>query len=102
MKTCPDHKSNECIASHFEAAAQWRRQLHRNPQPAWLEFYSTGFVAEKLFDWGYELKLGKQIIAEDERLVVPDEATLQAEYDRALKAGIQEKFLAPPKAALPE
>ena len=46
MKQCTNHKPEESIASHFEEALQWRRQLHRNPQPAWLEFYSTGFVAE--------------------------------------------------------
>ncbi len=97
MKACADHKPEECIASHFEEASQWRHQLHRNPQPAWLEFYSTGFVAEKLSDWGYNLQLGKQIIDESKRLVVPDDATLQAEYERALKAGIKEKFIAPAK-----
>src|ERR1035437_808867 len=97
MKACADHKPEECIASHFEEASQWRHQLHRNPQPAWLEFYSTGFVAEKLFDWGYKLQLGKEIIDESKRLVVPDDATLQAEYERALKAGIKEKFIAPAK-----
>ena len=97
MKACTNHKPEESIASHFEEAREWRRQLHRNPQPAWLEFYSTGFVAEKLFDWGYKLQLGKEIIDESKRLVVPDEATLRAEYERAVQAGIQEKFIAPAK-----
>ncbi len=97
MKTATNHKSAEYIASHFQEALQWRHQLHRNPQPAWLEFYSTGFVAEKLSAWGYRLQLGKEIIDESKRLVVPDEATLQAEYERALKAGIKEKFIAPAK-----
>ena len=97
MKTITSRKPEEFIASHFEEAVQWRHQLHRNPQPAWLEFYSTGFVAEKLSQWGYQLKLGKEIIDESKRLVVPDEATLQAEYERALKAGIKEEFIAPAK-----
>ena len=97
MKTTTSRKPEEFIASHFEEAVEWRHQLHRNPQPAWLEFYSTGFVAEKLSQWGYQLKLGKEIIDESKRLVVPDEATLQAEYERALKAGIKEEFIAPAK-----
>ncbi len=97
MKTTTSRKPEEFIASHFEEAVEWRHQLHRNPQPAWLEFYSTGFVAEKLSQWGYQLKLGNVIIDESKRLVVPDEATLQAEYERALKAGIKEEFIAPAK-----
>jgi aminobenzoyl-glutamate utilization protein A len=97
MKTTTSRKPEEFIASHFEEAVEWRHQLHCNPQPAWLEFYSTGFVAEKLSQWGYQLKLGKEIIDESKRLVVPDEATLQAEYERALKAGIKEEFIAPAK-----
>jgi len=86
---------SQAIAPYFAEAVQWRRQLHRNPQPAWLEFYSTGLVAEKLSGWGYKVLLGKEIIAADKRLVLPAEQTLEAEYQRALKAGIKEEFIAP-------
>jgi aminobenzoyl-glutamate utilization protein A len=91
------HKPEESIAAHFPEAVEWRRELHRNPQPAWLEFFATGFVAEKLAAWGYDLLLGKDVIAADKRLLVPDPELLQAEYDRALKAGAKEKYLAPSK-----
>ena len=30
-----DRRPEETIAAHYEQAVQWRRQLHRNPQPAW-------------------------------------------------------------------
>jgi len=90
-----DRRPEETIAAHYEEAVQWRRQLHRNPQPAWLEFYSTGFVAEKLAEWGYDLLLGKDIIEADKRMVVPDLQTLEAEYDRAIGSGIKEQFVAP-------
>jgi aminobenzoyl-glutamate utilization protein A len=55
MKACTNHKPEDTINSHYPNAVQWRRELHRNPQPAWLEFYSTGFTAEKLSEWGYEV-----------------------------------------------
>jgi aminobenzoyl-glutamate utilization protein A len=97
MRPCSDHRPEETIAAHYAEAVQWRRQLHRNPQPAWLEFYSTGFVAEKLAEWGYDLLLGKDIIAADKRVVVPDRQTLEAEYDRAIRSGIREEFIAPAK-----
>ena len=93
--TPSNHSPEKTLAAHFDEAVQWRRQLHRNPQPAWLEFYSTGFVAEKLAEWGYDLLLGKDIIEADKRVVVPDLQTLEAEYDRAIGSGIKEQFVAP-------
>jgi aminobenzoyl-glutamate utilization protein A len=97
MNPCINHTPEESIAAHYPDAVEWRRQLHRNPQPAWLEFYATGFVAEKLAAWGYDLLLGKDIIAAEKRVLVPDPEILQAEYDRAIRAGASEKFLAPAK-----
>lgn len=95
MNTCSNHKPGETIAAHFDEAVQWRRELHRNPQPAWLEFFSTGFAAEKLAEWGYDLLLGEKIISAEKRLLVPGPEVLDAEYERALAAGIKEEFLAP-------
>ncbi len=90
-----NRRPEKTIAAHYEEAVQWRRQLHRNPQPAWLEFYSTGFVAEKLAERGYDLLLGKYIIAADKRVVVPDSQTLEDQYHRAIRCGIKEQFVAP-------
>jgi len=95
MNPCAHHRPEESIPAHFRDAVEWRRQLHRNPQPAWMEFYATAFVAEKLAEWGYDLLLGEDIIAADKRVLVPDPETLQAEYDRAVRAGAKETFLAP-------
>jgi len=83
------------IEAHFKEAVQWRRDLHKCPQPAWVEFFATGYVAEKLEEWGYELKLGREIIAEDKQLLLPDTTILQREYERALKAGVKEKYISP-------
>jgi len=85
----------DSIAVHYPDAVEWRRALHRCPQPSWLEFYATAFVAEKLSTWGYDVKQGRDVIAEDRQLLLPDAAVLQAEYDRALKAGADPAFLAP-------
>ncbi|OLN27878.1 amidohydrolase [Desulfosporosinus metallidurans] len=92
---CTNHKPEETIQAHFPEALQWRRDLHKCPQPSWLEFFATGYVAEKLEEWGYQVKLGREIIAEDKQLLLPDAAILQREYDRALQAGVKEKFIAP-------
>lgn len=83
------------LTEHFAEAVTWRRQLHRCPQPPWLEFFATGFVAEKLADWGYSLSLGKDIIAENKQLLPPADELWRQEYDRALAAGINEEYIKP-------
>jgi aminobenzoyl-glutamate utilization protein A len=88
-----NYKPEDSISVHFKEAVEWRRALHKCPQPSWLEFFATAFVAEKLAGWGYAIKQGRDAVAEDKLLLLPDPVTLQAEYDRALKAGASEKFL---------
>ena len=83
------------MGSHYEDAVEWRRALHRCPQPSWLEFYATGFIAEKLRSWGYQLLQGREIIAAGRQLLPPDQEALEAEYLRAINAGAKEEFVAP-------
>ena len=74
-------------------AIGWRRALHRCPQPAWLEFYATAFIAEKLSGWGYRLQMGREIIDESRQLLLPSAEKLAAEMDRAVAAGAKPEFL---------
>ena len=93
MNECRNHKLEETIAFHYPEAVEWRRALHRCPQPSWLELYATAFVAEKLTEWGYEVHMGREVIAEDKLLLLPDTEKLEEEYRRALKAGANKKYL---------
>ncbi len=95
MTATMNYKPEESIRANFPEAVEWRRALHKCPQPSWLEFFATAFVAEKLSGWGYDVRQGRDVIAEDKQLLLPDPATLQTEYERALKAGADEKFLSP-------
>lgn len=88
-----DYKPEDSISANFAAAVEWRRALHRCPQPSWLEFFVTAFIAEKLSGWGYALKMGKDVISADKQLLLPDKEKLEEEYRRALKAGAKEQFL---------
>jgi len=85
----------DSINTNFAEATQWRRALHRCPQPAWLEFYATALVAEKLSEWGYEVQQGRDIIDAEKQLLPPSPEILEQEYQRALKAGANERFLSP-------
>jgi aminobenzoyl-glutamate utilization protein A len=65
-----------------------RRDLHRRPEPAWREFYTTTRIVEELRRIGVdELHVGPDALAGDERMAVPDDEELQAWYDRAREAG---------------
>lgn len=88
------------LLAQFEQAQQWRRDLHRHPQPGWLEFYATAFVAEKLDQWGYEIAQGADIIEPSARLFVPDDTELQQEYDAALTYGANPRYLEPAQHGL--
>lgn len=84
----------------YREAVGWRRKLHKHAQPAWREFYATGLVAEKLTDWGYAVQQGQDIIERDKLLLLPDQAKLEEEYQRALQAGVPEKYLRAAKGGL--
>ncbi|SNR35061.1 amidohydrolase [Halorubrum vacuolatum] len=67
---------------------EFRRDLHRHPEPAWCEFYTTARIVEELRDRELtDLHVGPAALAADERLNVPDEETLDDWLDRARGAG---------------
>lgn len=90
----------ESISTGFSEAVTWRRALHRCPQPAWLEFYATALVAEKLSQWGYEVQQGSDIIDPAKQLLAPGKEVMEEEYQRALRTGAPERFLAPARGGL--
>ncbi len=72
-----------------------RRDLHRKPEPAWCEFYTTARIVtelEKRVDLD-ELHVGPDAIAGDHRMAVPDDSELAVWLERARKAGADEAVL---------
>ncbi|MCL7418964.1 MAG: amidohydrolase [Halalkalicoccus sp.] len=71
-----------------------RRDLHRHPEPAWREFYTTCRIVEELERIGVsDLYVGREAINVDERLAVPDSSELVEWFDRARDAGAKEDVL---------
>jgi aminobenzoyl-glutamate utilization protein A len=71
-----------------------RRDLHRHPEPAWREFYTTCRIVEELERIGVDdLYVGREAIDPDERMAVPDSAELVEWFSRARDAGVQEDVL---------
>ena len=71
-----------------------RRDLHRHPEPAWREFYTTSRIVEECERIGVDdLLVGPAILADGERTAVPDDEELATWYERARAAGAREDVL---------
>jgi len=72
-----------------------RRDFHRRPEPAWLEFYTTARIVEEIGEIGVdELYVGRDALAPGERSAVPNEGTIEAWYEQAREAGAPREVLA--------
>ena len=67
---------------------EFRRDLHRHPEPAWCEFYTTARIVDALRERDLtELHVGPDALAGEERMNVPDDGTLDEWLERARDAG---------------
>jgi aminobenzoyl-glutamate utilization protein A len=72
---------------HEDRLVSLRRDLHRHPEPAWREFYTTARIAEEIDRIGVDaLHLGPDVLG-GTRHAVPEAATLAEWRGRALDAG---------------
>ena len=71
-----------------------RRELHRRPEPAWCEFYTTARIVEQLRSLPVdEILIGPEVLASDERLGVPDDGTLDEWLARAREQNAEQEVL---------
>jgi hippurate hydrolase len=49
---------NNRIAEFHEEMTAWRRELHRHPETAYEEHWTSAFIAEKLESFGIEVLRG--------------------------------------------
>jgi aminobenzoyl-glutamate utilization protein A len=73
---------------------EFRRDLHRHPEPAWREFYTTARIVDELETRDLdELYVGPEVLAEGSRMAVPDEDELDEWFEQAREAGAREDVL---------
>ncbi len=71
-----------------DAYREFRRDLHRHPEPAWREFYTTARIVAELRERDLsELYVGRDALATDDRMNVPDDDELAEWERRARDAG---------------
>ena len=76
-----------------------RRTFHRYPEPGWREFYTTSLLVDELeridaeHDADLEIAVGREAMAPDARMAVPDEADLEPWFERARERGARPDVL---------
>ncbi|PSP75553.1 amidohydrolase [Halobacteriales archaeon QS_3_64_16] len=74
--------------------SELRRDLHQRPELAWREFYTTSRIIDELERIGVdELYYGKDALAPEHRMAVPNEGELEASLERAREAGARSDVL---------
>lgn len=82
------------VTADREWLVSTRRDLHRRPEPAWREFYTTARILEELDKMELdEIFVGPEILADGERGEVPEDDELDAWIDRARDNGVDEEIL---------
>lgn len=71
----------------------YRRDFHQYPEPAWTEFRSASKIIKYLQDWGYTIKFGAEVIAEEGMMGVPDSEKLKKEMERAIEQGADKELV---------
>src|SRR5258707_4583384 len=64
-----------------------RREFHRLPEVGWVEYRTASRVCEELSKLGFVVRTGRDVIADDRRLGVPDNNALETAYAKAVAAG---------------
>jgi len=71
-----------------------RRAFHRHPEPGWREFQTTARVVAELERIGVdEIAVGRDALATDARMAVPDDEEIRPWLDRAREAGVSDDLL---------
>lgn len=70
-----------------------RRDLHKYAEPGWLEMRTSSLVARRLTDLGYRVLVGEDVCLREARMGVPEDAVLEARYEKALAQGADPEFL---------
>ena len=70
-----------------------RRDFHKHAESGWTEFRTASLIARRLHDLGFEVKLGREVVLEADRMGVPDDDVLERHYQRAVAQGGDPEFL---------
>ena len=68
----------------------YRRLFHKYPEPGWLTFFATIFIAEHLEKAGFKVLVGREILKDEKRMDPPTEEETVLWEQRAVKLAIEQ------------
>lgn len=68
----------------------YRRLFHKYPEPGWLTFFATIFIAEHLEKAGLKVLVGREILKDEKRMDPPTEEETALWEQRAVKLAIEQ------------
>jgi aminobenzoyl-glutamate utilization protein A len=82
------------IAAEIEnKIVRYRRDFHRYAEPGWTEFRTASLVARRLVDMGYQVRAGRDVICDADRMGLPPPEILEERWQRAVQEGGDPVFL---------
>ncbi|CAM3599834.1 amidohydrolase [Parendozoicomonas haliclonae] len=69
-----------------------RRNFHRYPELGWHEIRTASLIARQLAADGIPFKLGREVFKEDDRMGLPSQQEMDANYQRALVQGADPEY----------
>ncbi len=85
------------IAQHVRAIEPQliatRRDFHKHAETGWTEFRTASIVAHRLAGLGYEVRSGREVCVETERMGVPSIDVLESHWERAVSEGVDRAVL---------
>ncbi|MHC0036294.1 M20 family metallo-hydrolase [Pseudoneobacillus sp. C159] len=88
-----DSQISKLVEDLYPSMVEWRRDLHKHAESGWLEFRTASLVAAMLDSWGFEVKVGREVIKSEARMGVPSDKVLKQHFDRALQQGANPNWL---------
>ena len=86
--------SNESTAAAMDERVERRRTFHAYPEPSWCEFLTTSRLVDAVEDVGIDaLHVGRDVIAPEHRLGVPEDDVLDRWHERAADHGARADVL---------
>ena len=86
-------KVNSILKEIEDKIIGYRRDFHRYAESGWTEFRTASLVARRLTDLGYEVMIGKEVMKDEDRMGLPDEESLEKNWQRAKEQGGDIHFL---------
>ena len=71
-------------------AIEYRRLFHQYPEPGWLTFFATIFIADHLEKAGFEVYVGREILKDEKRMDPPTEEETALWEQRAVKLAVEQ------------